>query len=270
MARTPAGGRGSARRIAQARGTGARRVRNERNVSATFGQRFRVRREKRAYVADRGVRGQRRGGGDGGGQRRRSRGSRARPRVRGRGGTGGTPRLVGARRPVAGDRGSVPRETDTSATSFFPGKCLNDHEVGGARRQTWQHGHVAWPRALAAALDMAPLRDRSARARGLRRVRPAPRRVEYEALSASARARLRKSRARFHQSRTGRTLWVFFFFSDEKSTSRRLFSKSVRRASLAARFSPAPFARSAYFPPGIPGSLKYAACPAPIARPRFP
>ena len=166
---------------------------------------------KRAYVADRGVRGQRsRGGGDGGGQRRRSRGFRARPRVRGRGGTGGTPRLVGARRPVAGDRGSVPRETDTSATSFFPGKCLNDHEVG-ARRQTWQHGHVAWPRALAAALDMAPLRDRSARARGPRSCAPAPRRVEYEALSESARARLRKSRARFHQSRTGRTLWVFFF-----------------------------------------------------------
>ena len=29
-------------------------------------------------------------------------------------------------------------------------------------------------------------------------------------------------------------------------------------------------ARFAYFPPGIPGSLKYAACPAPTARPRFP
>ena len=27
-------------------------------------------------------------------------------------------------------------------------------------------------------------------------------------------------------------------------------------------------ARFAYFPPGIPGSLKYAACPAPTARPR--
>ena len=193
------------------------------------------------------------GGGDGGGQRRRSRGFRARPRVRGRGGTGGTPRLVGARRPVAGDRGSVPRETDTSATSFFPGKCLNDHEVGGARRQTWQHGHVAWPRALAAALDMAPLRDRSARARGLRRVRPAPRRVEYEALSESARARLRKSRARFHQSRTGRTLWVFFFFSDEKSTSRRLFSKAFdarlwRRASLRRPSRVLPTS-----PPGSPG-----------------
>ena len=26
----------------------------------------------------------------------------------------------------------------------------------------------------------------------------------------------------------------------------------------------------AYFPPGIPGSLKYAACPAQPARPRFP
>ena len=166
---------------------GAFRTRLERQ----FGQRFPVRREKKkrasriegCAVSD--------GGGDGGGQRRRSRGFRARPRVRGRGGTGVTPRLVGARRPVAGDRGSVPRETDTSAVSFFPGKRLNHHEVGGARRQTWQHGHVAWPHALAAALDMAPLRDCSARARGLRRGRPTPRRVEYEALSESARARLR-------------------------------------------------------------------------------
>ena len=194
-------------------GTGVRErgARSERrNVSATFGQRFRVRREKRAYVADRGVRGQRRGGGDGGGQRRRSRGSRARPRVRGRGGTGGTPRLVGARRPVAGDRGSVPRETDTSATSFFPGKCLNDHEVGGrgdrpgsmdtSRGRARSPPHSTWhpSRPLGSGAGASPCA-------------PAPRRVEYEALSASARARLRKSRARFHQSRTGRTLWVFFF-----------------------------------------------------------
>lgn len=237
MARTPAGGRGSARRIAQARGTGSearleRKKRQCRSVwSAISGT------PRKARVADRGVRGQRRGGGDGSGQRRRSRGFRARPRVRGRGGTGGTPRLVGARRPVAGDRGSVPRETDTSATSFFPGKCLNHHEVGGSRRQTWQHGHVAWPRALAAALDMAPLRDCSARARGLRRGRPAPRRVEYEALSESARARLRKSRARFHESRTGRLAEVGSF--SHKSLSRSLFcidkafdASLWRRASL--------------------------------------
>ena len=193
-------------------------------------------RKKRVRRGSRGARSAT-GGGDGSGQRRRSRGFRARPRVRGRGGTGGTPRLVGARRPVAGDRGSVPRETDTSATSFFPGKCLNHHEVGGSRRQTWQHGHVAWPRALAAALDMAPLRDCSARARGLRRVRPAPRRVEYEALSESARARLRKSRARFHESRTGRLAEVGSF--SHKSLSRSLFcidkafdASLWRRASL--------------------------------------
>lgn len=228
---------------------GAFRTRLERQ----FGQRFPVRREKKkrasriegCAVSD--------GGGDGGGQRRRSRGFRARPRVRGRGGTGVTPRLVGARRPVAGDRGSVPRETDTSAVSFFPGKRLNHHEVGGARRQTWQHGHVAWPRALAAALDMAPLRDCSARARGLRRGRPAPRRVEYEALSESARARLRKSRARFHESRTGRLAEVWSF--SHKSLSRSLFcidkafdASLWRRASLRRPLRVLPTS-----PPGSPG-----------------
>ena len=63
MARTPAGGRGSARRIAQARGTGSearleRKKRQCRSVwSAISGT------PRKARVADRGVRGQRRGGG---------------------------------------------------------------------------------------------------------------------------------------------------------------------------------------------------------------
>ena len=74
-----------------------------------------------------------------------------------------------------------------------------------------QHGHVAWPGAPLAALDMPPLRDRSARARGLRRGRPTPRRVEYEALSESARARLRKKISRAISRITNwQKLGVFF------------------------------------------------------------
>jgi hypothetical protein len=208
------------------------------------------------------------GGRRGGGRRRRSPRFRARRRVRARGATGGTPRLVGARRPVAGGR--VPRETDTSATSVvFPGKCrvLNDRESGG-RRRTLQHGHVAWPGAPLAALDMPPLRDRSARARGLRLGRPP--RAAWSADSRSLSAGYERISRDVISS-----LFTFRVFVEGVSRFYTLSLSSLVSSLDGRALSDARERRRsalffAYFPPGIPGSLKYAACPAPTARPRLP
>jgi hypothetical protein len=72
-----------------------------------------------------------------------------------------------------------------------------------------------------------------------------------------------------------RSLSILHAFPLVSVSRRRPFQMTSRVASLSTG---APFrmpvkeeaARFAYFPPGIPGSLKYAACPAPTARPRFP
>ena len=198
----------------EARRCGARRVRRrpkETSVATTvsdFGYAA-----KSARSADRGVRGQRRGGGDGTGSdgglgvpgaSTRARGE-AREALRPRRGSSAS----------GGGPGERPEGNGHVRHLVFPGKMFErPRSRGGAETDL-----AAWTRRVAA-------RARRRTRRGAATARlgrgafavcaAAPRRVEYEALAASARARLRKSRARFHQSRTGRTLWVFFFFSDEK------------------------------------------------------